>query len=238
MGKIKRERQKFHISADNKGTAKAEKKETSKSKHLPLKLDAVENIFAGITIKLDSINKFEEKPEPTTELVNSKEEEAGTVEQNDTEVAAKQLLQIEKTKTVPEKHLTKKEKMALKHQKLMEKLDVTQKARMQSQKNKKQKRNANPDTLLASQSEVRSLLTPAAVKPHTEKIPKNIFSVPSLKDDLPGLNSIFELKKNHNSNKTSGLTSKSKAISKTSNKSFVKNYNFLKKAMAKKKIKK
>lgn len=239
MGKIKRERQKFHITADNKGVAKAEKKAT-KSKDLPLKLDAVENIFAGINIQLDSINKFEEKPEQTTELVSTAEEEKTADVQKEIEEVVTSSLQIEKKKTVPEKHLSKKEKMALKHQKLMEKLDVTHKARIQNQKNKKQKRDANAQssaqTLLVSKSEVRSLLTPAAVKPLTEKVPKNIFSVPSLNDDLPALNSIFQLKKN--CNKTSGVTAKSKNISKNSNKSFVNNYNFLKKAMAKKKIKK
>lgn len=229
MGKIKRERQKFHITAENKDIAKAEKEYKLKNKHLPIPLDAVDNIFSGLNIQLDGINKFDDD---TTPLYETKERE------DVVEVTVKpssQTKDIEK----PQKHFTKKEKMVLKHQQLMDKLDVTQKARLHSRK-MKQKRNRNviEQTLLLSKSEISSLLTPAAVEPskqHPEKHPKNVFSVPSLNDDLPALHSIFALNLNQKSSITNGITTKSNSKAKKSNPNeiFVKNYTFLRKAMAK-----
>lgn len=238
MGKIKRERQKFHITAENTDETKLQHNKNSTCKTLPYQpaaklLDNVQNIFAGINIQLDAMNKFDDTPPKTTKEPLQSEKQ--TIQ---TEIP--QLVKIDtdnNTKEFTEKHLTKKEKMILKHEKLMQKLDVTQKARLQSKKKTQTMRS------LVSTSEVQSMLTPAAVKSSNSrtnndylKISKSVFAIPSFNDDFPALDSAIELKsfqKNLNSQKTA---SKSKSISKNKNgkKSFVNNYNFLRKAMANK----
>lgn len=240
MGKIKRERQKFHITAaESKAITTIEQKEKIKYKPIKAQLDAVENIFSGINIQLDSINKFEEVASAPSKDEIKLKEETKLVEPDAVDAVIKSLDNKASSTGAPEKHLTKKEKMALKHQKLMEKLDVTHKARLQLKKKKpksKQSEHLSDQTLAVSKSEFSSLLTPAAVKPSTEApknnnaAPRNVFSIPLLKDDLPPLNSIFGQKLNK-------TTQKSKNIgkSKNSKKNFVANYNFLKNAMAKKK---
>lgn len=232
MGKIKRERQKFHIPAENKVSSKVDQKTfISKVDQKPIKtqLDAVENIFSGITIKLDNINKFEDFV-PTPPVNKEKAVEPNVAK--DEEKLPQQKVDCNRAQG---KHLTKKEKMALKHQKLMEKLDVTQKAR----KNQKQNVHRYDQTLSTAKSEFRSLLTPAAVKSSNSNevskngdlVPKNVFSIPTLKDDLPALDSIFK-QGNDNAHK---ITTKSKNIGKKAKKNFVANYDFLRRAMAKKK---
>lgn len=236
MGKIKRERQKFHIAAENKVTPKVDQK-SSNYKLIKSQLDAVENIFSGITIKLDNINKFEEfVPTPPDQPKVNKEKAVEPKVAKDEEKLPEQKVDSNKATG---KHLTKKEKMALKHQKLMEKLDVTQKAR----KTQKQNVHRNDQTLSTAKSEFRSLLTPAAVKSSKEVskndnlVPKNVFSIPILKDDLPALDPIFKQGLNGSNDNAHKITTKSKNIGKKANskKNFVANYDFLRKAMAKKK---
>lgn len=232
MGKIKRERQKFHITSEHKENPQADPKKNPKYKSLPS--DTVENIFAGINIQIDEINKFEELPLPSRQLVQNVDNvtQPGVIE-----ITEKTSLRTEGNgigSIKSEKHLTKKEKMTLKHQKLMQKLDVTQQARLKSKKNK-QKHNTNvaKSNQLASNAEVFPLLTPAAVNPWRQpnEVPKNVFSLPTFNDDLPSLNPVFELKLN-----STKVSSKSKSIAKpNTKKNFVNNYNFLKRAMAKKK---
>lgn len=233
MGKIKRERQKYHITAEKGDGLETIESEIPKQTPLKFQLNTVQNIFAGINIQLSDINKFEETPLLAKKPIDI-EEKAKPDRADKTSTKTNH-------ESVPDKGkiLTKKDKMALKHQKLMKKLDVTQQARLQSQKKNKKKgkqTNAGDQTLLeTSQLEVRSLLTPAAIRPSiqnvNEKVTKNVFSMPLFNDDLPALNSVYEIPKDNFS-----MQSKSKSISKKSygKKGFVKNYNFLKKAMAKK----
>lgn len=210
MGKIKRERQKYHISTEPKNNTNASSNQFLKYK--PLQLDAVENIFAGINIQLDDSASFSE---PVQNVVNVNQAEIG-------ETSTKIPLRKNDIGIKPRKHLKKKEKLVLKHQKLIKKLDVM------IEKNQKR-----------ISKEVIPLLTPAALKPSTqqsevkEKVPRNVFAIPAFNDDLPTLNSVFEHK--FNSNKKN-LSSKSKTATKQiAKKHFVHNYNFLKKAMDKKK---
>lgn len=223
MGKIKRERQKFHITAENKDETKVQQNKTSTCQTLPPRLlDNVQNIFAGVNIQLDAMNKFDDTPPKTTKEPLQSEKE--TIKTN--------IPQSVKIDT--EKHLTKKEKMILKHEKLMQKLDVTQKARLQGKRMKK----TMPS--LVSTPELRSMTTAAAVKTSNlrtnnddQRVSKSVLAIPSFNDDLPALDSVAELKK-LSSHKTA---SKSKSISKNNKgkKSFVNNYNFLRKVMANKK---
>lgn len=225
LGKIKRGRQKFHIVADKKDDSSLTQKE--KTKYKPLQLDAVENIFAGIKIHLDDINKFEDLQKTDAVQNVEKVPEVQEVTKESSLISDKIV-----TTSKPQKPLTKKEKSMLKHQKLMEKLDVTQKARLQCQKkNKKRGLKSNEQTILNCKSEFQSMLTPSAVKPsgkliNCEKPTKNIFAIPEFNDNLPSLSSVFNLRSNINLEK---ITNKSKSITKKNN--FVKNYNFLKNAM-------
>lgn len=247
MGKIKRERQKFHITTteDKEPTAPkavSKPKNNAAKKALQQQFDAVENIFAGINIQLDSINKLEDVPPPPQPIqVTAQPEERET----DAKISE---IQWNYKATTAEKNLTKKEKLKLKHAKLMEKIDVTQQARLKIQEQRKHKKSKSTQSIaqspLPSRAEIKSILTPAAMKstkPIVEKVDakeavKNIFVLPSFKDDLPALN-IFKI----NPIKT-GVAEGSKTISKGNGKqkapkkqNFVKNVNLLKKLMAKKK---
>lgn len=232
MGKIKRERNKYHITADGGDKTKAAKSETSKPNLLEFPSDAVQNIFAGINIQLATINKFEETPLAREPFIN---EDKTTKPNIQFAVRTSTTTDTESVRNVSSKNLTKKEKISLKHQKLMERLDVTQKARLLCQKNQqKQKKRINTSTsnqilLESSKRDIRSLITSAAIKPSNQNVntnvPKNISATPTFNDDLPALNTNLYIQ------------SKSKSISKTTKKGkkcFVKNYNFLIKAMAKK----
>ncbi|XP_055305510.1 uncharacterized protein LOC129570107 [Sitodiplosis mosellana] len=243
MGKIKRERQKFHIGAEKKADTVIDQKKTLTYKPIKAQLDTVENIFSGINIQLDNINKFEEFVPPLIEpKLNVEKTVQSIVDVNSTEQKVK-CNKVDFTQAPTGKHQTKKEKIALKHQKLMEKLDVTHKARMEhKQKKQKSKRNDGhlfDQTLSAPNSEFLSLLTPAAVKSSNEGIMKNknVFSIPLLNDDLPALDTIFKQKMNQSNEKEHKITKKSKNIGKRTNskKTFVANYEFLRKAMMAKK---
>lgn len=261
MGKIKHNRQKFHItSTDTKVPVTPTRCSHIGKSALPTQLDAVENIFAGINIQLESLNKFVE-PYPMVEDVEQPTKPEIVEEETNIRAA------IEKPKIksdAPEKHLTKKEKMRLKHEKLMQKLDVVAQARAQSSK-KRQKNSLKPahKSLLPSEAAVKSLLTPATVRSQkiisetskkAEHQTKNVFEIPTFNDDLPSLNSIFKLKpligSKVNANSKSENLGKSNTIKKTSKKfakdkkkinnkakdNFVQNCNILKKLMANKKM--
>lgn len=254
MGKIKRERQKFHITTNEEKEPAAPKpvtkpKNTAAKKALQQQFDAVENIFAGINIQLDSINKLEDVPPPPppqpAKAITTAEPEERETDAKLTEI------QWNYKATAAEKQLTKKEKLKLKHAKLMEKIDVTQQARLKVQEQRKQKKLKSAQTVqspLPSRAEIKSILTPAAMKSskpaivekaetkEAKETVKNIFAVPKFNDDLPALN-IFKI----NPIKV-GVADGSKAISKGGDKqkskqkkNFVQNVNLLKKLMAKKK---
>lgn len=244
MGKIKRERQKYHIAAEDQTANIIEKGQSSTILPIiPLKteLDASDNIFSGINIQLDHINKFVENASTPSEResnVNAKK----TVQSIVTEDSEQKLDFLQ---SVPGKHLNKKEKIAFKHQKLMQKLDATHRARLKiSNKQKEQKpKRSESHHLAAAKSDYLSLLIPAAVKSCTETTMKNqnVFSIPLLKDDLPSLDTILEQKFVQNNNILNGnkIKIKSKNIENKgkSKKTFVANYEFLRKAMMVKKKK-
>lgn len=226
MGKTIKQRQKFHIKAEKKDATIPEKKEKIKYKPLPF-----ENIFAGINIPLDSINKLEDTPELSLSKVRDGESILIRDANNAQGVTAVEPT-LQKINNMPGKHLRKKDKMTLKHQKFMGKLDVAHKAKLLHQ-NEKQNRNPN----LAEQMSESSLQS-APVKSTNqlaEKVQKNICSSPSLNDNLPALN-LFEIKLNQNCNRAYQINVKSKTIAKNENSktNFVENYTFLAKAMAKK----
>lgn len=245
MGKIKRERQKFHITTTEEKQPAAPKavskpKNTAAKKALQQQFDVVDNIFAGINIQLDSINKLEDVPPPPSQEP-SKTITTDEPEERETDAKLTEIQWNYKT-TAAEKQLTKKEKLKLKHAKLMEKIDVTQ----QIQEQRKQKKSKSAPIIqspLPSRAEIKSILTPAAMKStrpivektDTKEAVKNIFALPKFNDDLPALN-IFKI----NPIKV-GVAGGSKAISKGNGKqkpkkpNFVKNVNLLKKLMAKKK---
>lgn len=247
MGKIKRERQKFHITSETKAAASKEAKappsKTKKhgaKKVSAVQLDAVENIFAGINIKLDAINKFTDEPEvPQPQPIK----ETILEEPEDRDIDGKLTeIQWNFKMNAAEKQLTKKEKLKLKRSKLMEKIDVTQQARIKSQEKRQQKKSKTAtQSPLPSRAEIKSILTPAAMKPAansnegTEKpVAKNVFAVPTFKDDLPALSNIFKINPDKVADGSKAI-SKGKSKQKSKQKqNFVKNYNLMKKLMAKK----
>lgn len=250
MGKIKRERQKFHItSTEDKPTHKiAESHDVPKYKALPL--DATNNIFAGINIQLNNLSKLDDDHQDSpvkanedeiatkTEIVNSK---AGKSSKQSAPVDA-----VDGTTKTNEKQLSKKEKMRQKHQRLMEKLDVVQQARKQSKEKQKTTKQKKESLLPKTMDFSRILLTPPAIiQPMAtttqEKPIKNIFSIPSFNDELPALTSIFKTNSSQSKidlfgtkKEASGVQKHSKGIKKDKKK-FVSNYNMLKKMMALKK---
>lgn len=224
MGKIKRERQKYHIAAEGGHVVKTDEQEHEPKKTSPIKFpfNSVPNIFAGINIKLSDINHFEE----TSTTPNKCEPE-----KKDAKEEYQALTKISNTHD-KSKILTKKEKMALKHQQLMEKLDVTQQARLKNQRKKPKKQMDTDNLLSSSQFDHHSLpfCAPLAENNDNGKPMSHAVGTP-FNDGLPAINSLAVEKDIFR------IQAKSKLISKKSEdkKNFVKNYNFLKKAMTKKK---
>lgn len=234
MGKIKRERTKYHtIAVKRDDDPNVEKKPTLAFKP---QLNSMQNIFAGINIQLSDINKIDENlksNEVKKEPIRNEEMSAET----NMETTSKSMNTKREFNHLEQKPITKKEKMALKHKTLMEKLDATHKATAELKKRKqkqKQKNNCDNQVLLKSQEDICPMLTPAATKSSTQNAnqpaAKNVFSIPSFRDDLPALNSVFESRKDILSVQTKSTISKKK----NTKKDFGKNYNFLKKSMVKK----
>lgn len=225
MGKIKRERTKYHTVVDKKDDeTKWEKQPTPAYKP---QLNSMQNIFAGISIQLSDINKIDENQLKSTEVKKEQIHNDETSTEAEMETALKSM----KSKS-NRKALTKKEKLALKHKQLMEKLDATHKATTELRKQKqKQKQKRNVDK---SQEDICPMLTPAATKSleqnKNQQAAKNIFTIPSFHDDLPTLNNVFESRKDILSVQTKSSISKKK----NERKGFAKNFNFLKKSLVKK----
>lgn len=227
MGKIKRERTKYHTEAEKKDDETKWEKQTAPA-YKP-QLNSLQNIFAGISIQLSDINKIDENQLKLSEVEEEQKHNDETSTEAGTEIALKTIKQKS-----DQKPLTKKEKVALKHKKLMEKLDATHKATTELKKRKqKQKRNVVNQNAAGSQDVICPMLTPAATKsskPNMNQTAKNIFSIPSFRDDLPALNNVFESRKDILSVQTKSSISKKK----NGKKDFARNYNFLKKSMVKK----
>lgn len=227
MGKIKRERTKYHTVAEKKDDETKWEKQTTPA-YKP-QLNSMQNIFAGISIQLSDINKIDENQLKPAEVKKEQKHNDETPTEAETATA----LKLMKPKS-DQKALTKKEKVALKHKKLMEKLDATHKATTELKKRKqKQKGKVDSQHTTKLLDEICPMLTPAATKsskPNIDQAAKNIFSIPSFRDDLPALNNVFESRKDILSVQTKSSISKQK----NGKKNFAKNYNFLKKSMVKK----
>lgn len=186
MGKIKRERQKFHITStvnDEADTAPPDTvHEVPKFRPLPKQLDVTENIFAGINIQLDQVKKFSEsKPAPPQAPSTRKEIlDKATVKYGQ-----------------PERQLTKKEKLKLRHEKLLQKIDVIQQAKQKF----KEKLKQNKGKIASAEPNVKSFITKPMLSSESIAIKKplgNLKSIRkelvSLNDSLPSLDSIYRLK--------------------------------------------
>lgn len=238
MGKIKRERQKYHLTSGKKDDKIKEphKCESQKYNMPDFQLNCNQNIFSGIQIQLSDICSFDEKVVPAKIL---------DFEKSDSDVTAdeKSVTKLD-TGTVPcgqQKRMTKKEKMLQKRKKLMEKLSTSQSAKTKSRKQTPKLITNDEQILLKSKLEYRSLhssaLTSISEKNKMNKTSKKIPTmVPSFKDDLPPLFPILESRKSDMIQNRQSVNSKSKAISKNMGrkKDLIKNYNILKKAMSKK----
>lgn len=235
MGKIKRERPKYHLAAAEKQENEIKPAKNLNKKYKP-QLNLMQNIFAGINIQLSGINTLDESPKPA--VTQQKEVH---IEKSPIEPKLESDLISTNSKRVStgldSKLLTKKEKLILKRKKLMEKLDATHRAKNELQKrhqNPKRKNDFNQQVLLKSQGELRPMLTPAATKSSNQKqdeqAVKNVFSIPSFRDGLPALNSVFGSRKDVLRAQRNPTISKQKH----GQKSFGKNFNYLKKSMAKK----
>lgn len=233
MGKIKRDRTKYHtIAVKRDDETNLEKKPSLAYKP---QLNAMQNIFAGISIQLSDLNKFDENLK-TNEVKKDQKHNEETSTEAETETGLKSMKTKNEYNQSDQKPLTKKEKLALKHKKLMEKLDATHKATAELKKRKQkqnQKNNLDVQISLKSQEDICPMLVPAATiskQNANQGAVKNVFSIPSFHDDLPALNSVFESRKDILSVQTKSSISKKK----NGKKDFGKNYNFLKKSMAKK----
>lgn len=231
MGKIRRERQKFHISSANDGDDEildvAEPPKLLSIKPIS-DFDKSANIFAGVNIKLDSVNKFEQPS-------------AAKPQKKSTEVKPKvdpNVAETSKAISVPQsdKHLTKKEKMKLKHEKLLEKIDVVRQAMNKKKKSKK----------LTSDKASTTKFYPWA--PKFDPAEGSIDTMDSAKkeliklnDSLPSLDSVVQFKSKdiktgleyskskHNKNQSNEQATTRKAIQKIgrNRKQFAKSYKNL-----------
>lgn len=231
MGKIKRERKKYHTVSEKKDNE--EKWAPTSTPAYKPQLNTMQNIFAGISIQLSDINKIDEKHQTKSTEVK-KEEMQDDVPSTGAE--SEIMLKSLKSKS-DQKGLTKKEKLALKHKRLMEKLDATHKATAELRKRnkkQKQKRDCDGQNPQKSQEDICPMLTPAAIKSSkpnvNQQVAKNVFAIPTFRDDLPALNSVFEARKDIFSIQTKSSILKKK----NQKKGFAKNLNFLKKSLMKK----
>lgn len=241
MGKIRRDRQKFHITAENKNEINNQHEApTYKNFHTTTYKDVqqasthnnVQNIFAGINIQLEAINKFDEKTKPSIDFTSKKKE---TIKK---EIIQPAKIGSEIKSNVPEKQLTKKEKMLMKREKFMQLLDVTQKARLQIKKKKKRIQNGQVPTSVPPMFAINVPLVPK-VNDSCRKDGKTMFTMPCFKDDLPAFKPVLGTKSFQNSLKSDKIDQKSKPILKNRGQKnkFINSYNSLRRAMATNKTK-
>lgn len=220
MGKIKRERQKFHIAATGDDVAMDDKPIPTlvKTPNATL-MPASDNIFAGIDIKLDAINKFAD-PEPVPKEQPAADKSTKSVPYKKSK---SDIIPVAKQPSIaPQRQLTKKEKQKLKHEKLLQKIDVIQQAKQSVKDKRNKKKPSKPDTPVAPISATAELKTlnakfPAAAstlpksatptsappKSTVATVNKKKFSTSlktledallSLNDSLPSLDSVLKLK--------------------------------------------
>lgn len=214
MGKIKRERQKFHITStvdDDANIPMETGRVVPKYNRLPMapmQSAVSENIFAGVDIQLDKVNKFSEPEQPPPPP------SAEPSVQKDLLTRATEAFGPPPTGK-PGRQMTKKEKMKLKHEKLLQKIDVVQQAKRNHEKKKKKKKAKNsgqhellPPLHSLFPLELKDAKTGLAREPQTRKEILTTMPVCSplsglfpsqgdfalLNDSLPSLDSIFHLK--------------------------------------------
>lgn len=227
MGKIRHERQKFHITTKPSDTP-AESNEVPKYKSLPVKFEPTENIFAGININLAKVAKL---PVDDVALkVESKQQP--TKETNKTETKAKDVVDGKKP-AQPEKHLTKKEKLKLKHEKLLAKIDVVQQAKKRIKEKLQKKRNKDENIIplkLLTQEAIKASGSSTSVADGKKKFSDlNIMkqALLSLDDSLPSLAPVIQYKSKDAKTglETKGSTKNNKQKSRTGSKGVQKNEN-------------
>lgn len=117
MGKLKRPRQKLHASAK---TNQPNINTTNESEsQMPIVIKPVDNLFAGIDINIDSLSK----------------------KLNDDVLSVKSLKSIKSDKSQG-KAITKKEKLKLRKEMLMQKIDTVNQLKKEAKRRKKRKSNA------------------------------------------------------------------------------------------------
>lgn len=198
MGKIKRERQKFHITStvdDDVDIPIDTSLEVPTYKSLPLapmQLNVSENVFAGINIQLDKVHKFAE-PKPTPPSTESSTKKS---------VLTKSTQKFDPPSSgQPERQMTKKEKMKLRHEKLLQKIDVIQQAKQKHDKKNKKKNKAREPTDHASPiAKPANTLLPV-IQPYSKPGKKQICDLTSIRkelvslnDSLPSLDTVLHLK--------------------------------------------
>lgn len=211
MGKIKRERQKFHITATADDVEMNNEPVRTLVKSVATAKTA-DNIFAGIDIKLDNIHKFvepavviERKQQPQVKPIPYKKTKSDIVPV------------VNKLPAAPERQLTKKEKQRLKHDKLLQKIDIIQQAKQRTKK-KRSKQLANDSApainVPSASAELKSLnkkIIDIASKSNQATPKKKAGlslrsledALPSVNDSLPSLDSVLRLQ---SKNAKTGLT--------------------------------
>lgn len=206
MGKIRRERQKFHITSTvdvGAATADSDKDDSfelpklnkSKIKTVPMQLDSAENIFANVKIDLSAVNKFV-KPQDVTDsmsVVSTKKSAISTAVKTTPYIKFDATIKSLVSGPAVDRQLTKKEKIKLKHEKLLEKIDVVRQSMIKSKKNKKKGAQKDPKFQ-------QNIISVAAVQNNVESGKyvnlKNVQrELVSLNDSLPSLDNILSFKK-------------------------------------------
>lgn len=188
MGKVRRERQKFHIGPSAEAKERDEPRELPETKLKPLamQIDASENIFAGVKIDLGSVNKFV-APKDTTDSGSVISERKAKV----TAVKTTPYMKFggpEETGSVQgERQLTKKEKMKLRHQNLLAKIDVVRQSMAKSKKGKKKAPVAPQQAPPAEKKKANEPGKYVSLKTVQRELV-------SLNDSLPSLSSVLQFK--------------------------------------------
>lgn len=193
MGKITRERQKFHIASSTNAPALKAIKQYEVPKYKPMPLAALsvsDNIFSGINIQLEKVNKFTETPKQlasTQSLINQK---AAPVDEASIDRTKSGVIQ---STNPADRQLTKKEKMKLKHEKLMQKIDVVQQAKQRLKEKRDKKKQKKQQSLLPT-NPLTMIELPKPIKKRFSDLKTIEHALLSLDDSLPSLDSIFKMK--------------------------------------------
>lgn len=218
MGKIRHERQKYHISASGDDVTMDDGPVPQLVVPKPGGFIESENIFAGIDIKLDTINKLS-KPDSVADADAgiAKSSQSGPYKRSAkpdvNSIAAKP---TQASNQRPERQQTKKQKRDFKHTKLMEKINVVQQARRRAKEKQQKKSKKGTPTIaeaspIAASAELATLKAtfgaPKKTVPVIRKFSTSLKTLEdallSLNDSLPSLDTVLKLK---SSGAKTGLT--------------------------------